>query len=419
MSKLSYKLEISDHPTHDDFAKILYQKLGDNLRCKRINNHVGIYFQYNNNRWNKILEDEYGLIVSKAFKEVIEDAIVEVKKEINSQVENDEQPGSSSSKTIDTINMKLIKLCRIQKNSLLFGINVKKILSEYIFDNYMRMLDHEKDFLIAFNDGVYESKTKVFRSGSNKDLISTGVNCNYGDVKDDPTLNRLLHIMDTKDIFYIERTFNMFLTKNEQNQIIIITNDRFNMSDHNIIEYSRQMFKVHITASINKYLQNKIKNYTYNYLAVVNLEIKHDESKKLDFVLLSTIIIDIQTLKTVYENKIIQDGNNKSNLKIALECHQDFLTNYPNSIMVNYDYEQQKILNKNCTKKNINLIDYYKNIIEIQKSFCILNNTRSKIDMNGMLDFYGIEKHLVEGKADNHENIANLAIEMLNSGWQI
>jgi hypothetical protein len=191
------------------------------------------------------------------------------------------------------------------------------------------------------------------------------------------------------------------------------------MSDHNIIEYSRQMFKVHITASINKYLQNKIKNYTYNYLAVVNLEIKHDESKKLDFVLLSTIIIDIQTLKTVYENKIIQDGNNKSNLKIALECHQDFLTNYPNSIMVNYDYEQQKILNKNCTKKNINLIDYYKNIIEIQKSFCILNNTRSKIDMNGMLDFYGIEKHLVEGKADNHENIANLAIEMLNSGWQI
>lgn len=157
--------------THHDLAKALFQKYESEFVCASITNRL--WFHFVDHHWKK---DEEGVSLrSKISSELVEEydkIALEVRKKLH--VAGDEAEEKMYKSRLDKID-RLIKCL----NSSPYKSNVMKEAMEVFYErDFLSKLDTDA-YLIAFKNGVYNFKEKVFRAGRPDDYISVKMNINY------------------------------------------------------------------------------------------------------------------------------------------------------------------------------------------------------------------------------------------------
>jgi P4 family phage/plasmid primase-like protien len=169
----SYLEEAISTATEYDFAKVLKQMYKDNYVC--INYKNQIWYKFKNHRWNldtgislrnKISTEVYKLLEKK------QEFTGNLMHQINHT--DDEDKRNYYTKRIGLINTVKLKLKKTSDKN-----NIMREASEIFYDaDFDRKIDTNK-YLLCFENGVIDFKTKCFRDGTPEDYISLSTGIHY------------------------------------------------------------------------------------------------------------------------------------------------------------------------------------------------------------------------------------------------
>ena len=157
--------------TDFDFAQVLYQMFKDKYVCTSITNKL--WYRYKNHRW----EPDKGLSLRLAISKDMHNLY---KKKLESYT-NEMQNHNPNDEIIEHIKRKSKSLCEIcvklkktnDKN------NIMREAMEIFYDKeFVKKMDSNK-YLLCFNNGVVDFKTKIFRDGYPQDYITKTTDINY------------------------------------------------------------------------------------------------------------------------------------------------------------------------------------------------------------------------------------------------
>jgi len=171
--------------TDFDFAQVLYQMFKEKYVCTSITNKI--WHRFRNHRWEPDKGMSLRLAISKDMHNLY-------KKKLESYT-NDMQNHNPNDEIIEHIKRKSKALCEIcvklkrtnDKN------NIMREAMEIFYDKeFSKKMDSNK-YLLCFNNGVVDFKTKIFRDGYPQDYITKTTNIDYvafdrnkhGDVMDE------------------------------------------------------------------------------------------------------------------------------------------------------------------------------------------------------------------------------------------
>ena len=160
--------------SHDDIAKLLYAEFCDEFVCADIESKM--WFQFSDHIWQKT---QTGVELRKKITEYILPLYEASRKKL---IEEQFQFKSTGDKSATLIKEKQIESMNKVINKLKdanFQQNVMKIAMDRFYDRrFVHKLDNNRH-LIAFKNGVYDFKEKVFRAGMPEDYISKSLPINY------------------------------------------------------------------------------------------------------------------------------------------------------------------------------------------------------------------------------------------------
>lgn len=157
--------------TDFDFAQVLYQMFKDKYVCTSITNKT--WFNYKNHRWEPDKGLSLRLAISKDMHNLYKKKLEDYTNEMQNHNPNDE--------IIEHIKRKSKSLCEIcvklkktnDKN------NIMRESMEIFYDKeFVKKMDSNK-YLLCFNNGVVDFKSKIFRDGYPQDYITKTTNIDY------------------------------------------------------------------------------------------------------------------------------------------------------------------------------------------------------------------------------------------------
>lgn len=168
-----YLEEAINTGTEYDFAKVLKQMYKDNYIC--INHKNQVWYKFKNHRWNtdtgvtlrnNISTELYKLIEKK------QDHIANLMHQFNQT--DDEEKLNYYKKKVTLIGIVKLKLKKTSDKN-----NIMRESSEIFYDaDFDKKIDTNK-YLLCFENGVIDFKTKTFRDGTPEDYISLSTKINY------------------------------------------------------------------------------------------------------------------------------------------------------------------------------------------------------------------------------------------------
>ena len=170
---LTKSLELNG--SHNDIAQALYQKYDSDYVCSSI--QFKTWFHFEDHIWQKL---EEGITL----RQKLSDEVVQVYLEMKAVLDKDfyKLSKQDNSKELVEKTQSKIKLVMsmIQKlKNAMFKNNVMRECMEVFYSgNFMKKLDANQ-YLIAFQNGVYDLHTHEFRDGRPSDFISLKMPINY------------------------------------------------------------------------------------------------------------------------------------------------------------------------------------------------------------------------------------------------
>jgi P4 family phage/plasmid primase-like protien len=170
---VDYYLEKSmETCTEYDYAVILKHMVKDEYVCVSYDKR-GIWYRFRNHRWmpdkglslrEKISKDMYNLFGKKS---------EQYESEITEYAENDERREYLKKKVGLIHQIKITLKKTTQKDHIM-----REAAEIFYDDNFVRNMDTNK-YLLCFNNGVVDFKTKIFRDGQPDDYITKTTRINY------------------------------------------------------------------------------------------------------------------------------------------------------------------------------------------------------------------------------------------------
>lgn len=156
-----------------DIAKLLYQLYKDEFKCVSVKSNI--WYQYKNHRW---VRNDSGVTLRQSISEELRIIYCEKYREINRKratigenEENLKKNLTMKSKIIEKTITKLGQTSDIK--------NIMTAAVTHFYDGeFTKNLD-ENPYLLCFNNGVYDFKDMVFRSGKPEDYITKSTNIDY------------------------------------------------------------------------------------------------------------------------------------------------------------------------------------------------------------------------------------------------
>ena len=172
-------IENSIDGSHNDLAKALYEKYGDQFICSSITSKV--WYNFEDHIWKEV--EEGTNLRSKISSEL---AIIykNLYTELSTKRGECATAEDSNSKYEGAIlEGKIKNVLRMIGNlkQAPFKNNVMKEAMEVFYDETFKRKLNSNKYLIAFNNGVYELKKNIFREGIPEDFISMKMNVNYNE----------------------------------------------------------------------------------------------------------------------------------------------------------------------------------------------------------------------------------------------
>jgi P4 family phage/plasmid primase-like protien len=158
--------------TDFDLAMVLYQLYKDQYICVSVKN--SIWYQYKNHRWQEI---DSGTNLRKCISTELRGFYEKKMKELLSRLPTMEE-GSEPHKRLQ------VRISKISDIAMKLGktMDKKNIMieaKELFYDaEFLQRID-TNPYLMCYNNGVIDFKTKVFRHGYSDDYISKTTNINY------------------------------------------------------------------------------------------------------------------------------------------------------------------------------------------------------------------------------------------------
>jgi P4 family phage/plasmid primase-like protien len=178
--------------SHNDIAKVLYEKYGDKFVCASISSKA--WFQFIGHKWESI---EDGVFLRKKISSSIVDRYTAIGKEILTQLATCTDKGQEA-----MYNARLKQIQKMMSNlkSSPFKNNVMKECAEVFYDKRFRDKLDTNPALFPFKNGVYDLSSNIFRPGRPEDFISKTAPIDYIEFTEDD--DRVHEVYD-----YLEKVF--------------------------------------------------------------------------------------------------------------------------------------------------------------------------------------------------------------------
>jgi P4 family phage/plasmid primase-like protien len=174
--KLNKMLDGRDLKTDFDVAHIIYEYYKYDYVCSGIEKRI--WWEFNDNKWNKI-DSAYSLSIKMSTELAYEFAQLQhdiVKLAVSEQG----QLADLLQRKQKTIGDLIFNL----KKSAFKDRIIKEAAGLYIQKDFESKLD-QNNYLVGFNNGVYDLRIKMFRKGQPDDMIRKNVGYNYKEFKKD------------------------------------------------------------------------------------------------------------------------------------------------------------------------------------------------------------------------------------------
>ncbi len=171
---------------HYDVACEIYNKYGHIFKCTSISKHT--WYQYKNHRWN-LVEKAHTLssLMSTEVHDWFLDQATEYRTLANNNKKNGKDDTKSDSRTPEDLIASAINYEEIAnklKNHTYKETLINACANIFIDAKFEQILD-SKNYLLGFENGVYDLANNVFRDGSPDDYISLSTGYDYEEFEDD------------------------------------------------------------------------------------------------------------------------------------------------------------------------------------------------------------------------------------------
>lgn len=150
--------------SHYDIAKALCEMYGDKFVCSSIQHNE--WYKFENHIWER---DQEGTslrnIISEDLAKIYKESLREA---YNAAIDADDEGEKAKWSTRSKILEKIVNNLK----SSPFKTNIMKECKEVFFDPVFNKLKDRNKYLIAFKNGVYDLKNKIFRPGMPNDRIT-------------------------------------------------------------------------------------------------------------------------------------------------------------------------------------------------------------------------------------------------------
>ena len=169
---------------HSDIAKQLYDKYNTQFVCAGLKDDI--WFEFRDHRWRRV---EKGITLrSKITAELIPRYIEELK-HCTDFIQNEDNQGAEALKKQQLIS----KIIGCLKQAP-FKDNIMKECKEFFYkENFLEKLD-KNIYLLGFENGVLDLRTKEFRDGKPDDYITLSTGYDYREFQEDDP-----EVIDVKD----------------------------------------------------------------------------------------------------------------------------------------------------------------------------------------------------------------------------
>jgi len=160
--------------SHNDIAKILYEKYRDQFVCANMSKKL--WYEFENHRWRRI---EDGINLRKKISDELPEMFEKQRKQMMDDMDedNDEDKAAKVRKTFGKMLQNL--------KSASFKNSVMKECEEVFYNGeFLNKLD-KNPYLICFENGVYDLQKGVFRDGRPDDYLSMTTKYDYKDFSED------------------------------------------------------------------------------------------------------------------------------------------------------------------------------------------------------------------------------------------
>jgi P4 family phage/plasmid primase-like protien len=171
--------------SHYDIAKAMYEKYGQSFVCSSIVHNT--WYQFENHRWRKI--DDGVFLRNK----LSEDMCTKVMETVNTDFMNMDE-GARALAIAE--QKKAQNLCDKLKSTN-FKNCVMKEMKEVFYNEKFSKLLNKDNFLLGFDNGVYDLRHNVFRQGIPEDYISLKMGVDYSEYKEeDPLIKEIEEFLE-------------------------------------------------------------------------------------------------------------------------------------------------------------------------------------------------------------------------------
>ena len=166
-------IENSLNGSHNDIAKALLVKYGEEFKCGSID--YKRWYRYRNNFWNKI---EDGRDLRMKISEEIHDEYKVIGKEISDKLMEANDEGERAMYT--TRYKQVLKLMSNLKSAPFKGHVMKEAKDLFYEQNFTSKLDSDP-WIVGCQNGIYDLKINRFREGIPNDYVSMKLGVKYND----------------------------------------------------------------------------------------------------------------------------------------------------------------------------------------------------------------------------------------------
>ena len=224
-STIDYYLEETlNTPTEFDMAMVLYQIFKDRYVCCSITNKT--WFVFRNHRWTIDMGQSLRLAISKDMHNVYQEKLDSLSNEIHQYETNDDR-AEYIKKKMKVVSEICIKLKKTNDKN-----NIMREAMELFYDrDFIKNMDANR-YLLCFNNGVIDFKTKEFRDGYPQDYITKSTNIAYYEYneKDESTKEVADHIITFMEQLFPIKDLNRYMWNHLASTLIGINlNQTFNI----------------------------------------------------------------------------------------------------------------------------------------------------------------------------------------------
>lgn len=213
--------------SHNDIAKALYEKYGTEIVCADITNKRWYQFFKDEHIWKKIDAGYTLRIIMSNPNELIAKYKLIIQQECNLLGDDTSPKACQAGRNIDLAKKIIANL----KNSTFKQNVLKECMEVFYQENFLSKLD-ANGYLIGLNNGIYDLKAHLFRSGRPDDYISIKMpvnykEMNYGDAAVINVMEFLEKVFPDTSIreYFMDTSASIFIGGNANKIVLMWTGD--------------------------------------------------------------------------------------------------------------------------------------------------------------------------------------------------